>query len=113
MRVRHSGPEGPGQRVEVAYLPNGTMVLKTVKARSVILACWHSTIPYMCPELPAEQKTALEYAIKVPLVYTNVFIRRWTAFQKLGVQRISTARDVAHLGGPGLPGEPRRLPVPD
>jgi spermidine dehydrogenase len=90
MRVRHSGPEGPGQRVEVAYLPNGTRVLKTVKARSVILACWHSTIPYICPELPGEQKTALAYAIKVPLVYTNVFIRRWTAFQKLGVQRIST-----------------------
>ena len=39
---------------------------------------------------PAAQKTALDYAIKVPLVYTNVFIRRWTAFQKLGVQRIST-----------------------
>ena len=90
MRVRHSGPAGPGQRVEVAYLPNGTKAVKTVRARSVILACWHSTIPYMCPELPAAQKTALEYAIKVPLVYTNVFIRRWTAFQKLGVQRIST-----------------------
>jgi spermidine dehydrogenase len=26
----------------------------------------------------------------VPLVYTNVFIRRWTAFQTLGVQRVST-----------------------
>ena len=90
MRVRHSGPAGPGQRVEVAYLPNGTKVVKTVKARSVILACWHSAIPFLCPELPAAQKTALEYAIKVPLVYTNVFIRRWTAFQKLGVQRIST-----------------------
>jgi spermidine dehydrogenase len=90
MRVRHSGPEGAGQRVEVAYLPNGTTALKTVKARSVILACWHSTIPYLCPELPTAQKTALEYAIKVPLVYTNVFVRRWTAFQQLGVQRISS-----------------------
>jgi spermidine dehydrogenase len=90
MRVRHIGPEGAGRRVEVAYLPNGTRALKTVKARSVVLACWHSTIPYLCPELPAAQKTALEYAIKVPLVYTNVFIRSWKAFQKLGVQRIST-----------------------
>jgi len=88
--VRHIGPEGAGRRVEVSYLPNGTTALKTVKARSVILACWHSTIPYLCPELPAAQKTALEYAIKVPLVYTNVFIRSWKAFQKLGVQRIST-----------------------
>jgi spermidine dehydrogenase len=26
--------------------------------------------------------------VKVPLVYTNVFIRQWTAFQRLGVQSI-------------------------
>ena len=55
-----------------------------------MLACWHTVIPGICPELPAAQKTALAYAIKVPLVYTNVFIRNWTAFQKLGVQRVST-----------------------
>ena len=90
MRVQHIGPEGDGRRVEVAYLRNGTRTLETVRARSVILACWHSSIPYLCPELPAAQKTALAYAIKVPLVYTNVFIRSWKAFQKLGVQRIST-----------------------
>ena len=98
MRVRHMGAAGPGQRVEVTYAPSGPQglkspgprVLKTVSARSVVLACWHTVIPSMCPELPAAQKTALNCAIKVPLVYTNVFIRSWTAFQKLGVQRIST-----------------------
>jgi spermidine dehydrogenase len=73
----------------VAYLQDGK-ALKTVSARSVVLACWHTAIPSICPELPAAQKAALDYAIKVPLVYTNVFIRNWTAFQKLGVQRIST-----------------------
>jgi spermidine dehydrogenase len=98
MRVRHMGAPGPGQRVEVTYAPSGPKGVKssgaqaprTVSGRSVVLACWHSVIPSMCPELPAEQKTALAYAIKVPLVYTNVFIRSWTAFLKLGVQRIST-----------------------
>ncbi len=98
MRVRHTGPAGSGQRVEVAYLesgprgvtPSNPQALKTVTARSVVLACWHSVIPSICPELPAAQKTAMAFAIKVPLVYTNVFIRSWTAFQKLGVQRIST-----------------------
>jgi len=88
MRVRHAGPEGPSRRVEVAYQQNGS--LKTVRARSVVLACWHSVIPSICPELPAVQKTAMAFAIKVPLVYTNVFIRSWTAFHKLGVQRVST-----------------------
>ncbi|MGH9175060.1 MAG: hypothetical protein ACRD1H_11925, partial [Vicinamibacterales bacterium] len=87
MRVRHTG-SGAGQRVEVAYLQGGK--LETVTGRNVVLACWHSVIPSICPELPAPQKAALDYAIKVPLVYTNVFIRSWTAFQKLGVQRVST-----------------------
>jgi spermidine dehydrogenase len=40
------------------------------------------------PEIPKEQKLALEYPVKVPMMYTNVLIRRWTAFQKLGVSRI-------------------------
>ena len=86
MRVRHTA--APGSTVEVTYSQGGT--LKSVTGRSVVLACWHSVIPGICPELPAPQKAALDFAIKVPLVYTNVFIRSWTAFQKLGVQRIST-----------------------
>jgi spermidine dehydrogenase len=32
----------------------------------------------------------MAFAIKVPLVYTNVFIRRWTSFHKLGVSRVTT-----------------------
>jgi spermidine dehydrogenase len=87
LRVRHSGPAAGDRRVEIAYQQNG--VLKRVTARSTVLACWHTVIPALCPELPAAQKTALDYAIKVPLVYTNVFIRQWTAFQKLGIQRVS------------------------
>ena len=54
----------------------------------VVLACWNMVIPYLCPELPAAQKEALAYAVKVPLVYTNVLLRNWTAFQKLGVRRM-------------------------
>ncbi len=87
LRVRHTGPATGDRRVEIAYQQNG--VLKSVTARSTVLACWHTVIPALCPELPAAQKTALDYAIKVPLVYTNVFIRQWTAFQKLGIQRVS------------------------
>jgi spermidine dehydrogenase len=87
MRVRHTGAAGAGQRVEVAYLKDGS--LQTVTARAAVLACWHTVIPALCPELPAAQKAALAYAIKVPLVYTNVFLRSWTSFQKLRVRRVS------------------------
>jgi spermidine dehydrogenase len=38
--------------------------------------------------MPAAQKAALAMAVKAPLVYTNVLIRDWTAFQKLGVSSL-------------------------
>jgi spermidine dehydrogenase len=46
------------------------------------------TIPYLCPDLPEKQKDALHYLVKVPLVYTSVGLRNWTAFQKLGISNI-------------------------
>ena len=85
IRVRHEG--AAGSRVEVTYLAAGKPV--TVNSRSVVLACWHAAIPYLCPELPLAQKEALAFAIKVPLVYTNVLIRNWTSFQKLGISGVS------------------------
>jgi spermidine dehydrogenase len=46
------------------------------------------TIPYLCPDLPAKQKDALHYLVKVPLVYTSVGLRNWTAFKRLGVYSV-------------------------
>jgi spermidine dehydrogenase len=82
MRVRDMG-----KSVEVTYLRDGK--LQSVEANAVVLACWHTAIPYLCPDLPAKQKKALEFAVKVPLVYTNVLVRDWRAFTKLGVRSIS------------------------
>jgi spermidine dehydrogenase len=42
------------------------------------------------PELPAKQQEALAYSVKVPMMYNNVLIRRWTAFAKLGVSNINS-----------------------
>ena len=86
VRVQHDGPVASSRGVDVVYVRGSA--LQRVRARAAVLACWHSVIPYLCPELPAPQKAALAYAMKVPLVYTNVCLRRWTAFQKLGVHRI-------------------------
>jgi spermidine dehydrogenase len=86
VRVQHDQPGATPGGVDVVYMHNGK--LYRVWARTAVLACWHSAIPYLCPDLPAPQKAALAYAVKVPLVYTNVFIRQWTAFQRLGVQAI-------------------------
>ena len=73
--------------VEVIY--GREKQLYKVGGKGVVMACWNMMIPYVCPELPAPQKEALHYGVKVPLVYTTVAVRNWKAFEKLGVQQIS------------------------
>ncbi len=86
VRVAHQGTAQSARSVDVTYLRGGK--LQTVHARNCILACWHVMIPYICTELPPAQKEALAFAVKVPLVYTNVVLRNWLAFQKLGVRGV-------------------------
>ncbi|MBZ5557007.1 MAG: NAD(P)/FAD-dependent oxidoreductase [Acidobacteriia bacterium] len=87
VRVEHSGSPARADVVRVAYRRDGK--IHGVRGRHVILACYNSLIPSLVPELSAKQKDALAYSIKVPMMYNNVLIRRWTAFQKLGVSNIS------------------------
>jgi spermidine dehydrogenase len=82
VRVKHVGPVDEAREVELTYVREGR--LRTVRARSCVLACWHVVIPHICPDLPAPQREALAYAVKVPLVYTSVLLRDWTSFVKLG-----------------------------
>lgn len=86
VRARHSGPSTSAKEVDVAYVQKGK--LRTVKARSCILACYNGMIPYLCTELSAKQKDALHYGVKEPFIYTHVAIRNWTAFQKAGIRQI-------------------------
>jgi spermidine dehydrogenase len=86
LRVAHAAGSGDPDRsrtVEVVYVRDGAR--SRVTAGQCILACWHGVIPHICPELPAEQKRALAYGVKVPLVYTNVALRDWKALAALGV----------------------------
>jgi len=87
VRVEHEGAPDRSERVLIAYRNGG----KTcgVRARYCIMACYNALIPALMPEIPARQKEALAYPAKVPMMYTNVLLKKWTAFQKLGVSRIS------------------------
>ncbi len=87
VNVRHRGAES-ARDVEVSYVRLGQT--HQVRARACVMACWNTVIPYLVPELPDRQKEALAFGVKGPLVYTSVAIRNWTAFQNLGVSRIST-----------------------
>lgn len=57
----------------------------SVKGRSCVLACYHSIVPYLCPQLPAVQREALAYQIKRPLLLTNVVLRSSRAADRLGI----------------------------
>ena len=91
VRVIHNGnfefrrPEP--SRVKVAYVREGRVAV--VQARYCVLACYNSLIPSLVRELPQAQRDALAYSIKVPMMYNNVLLRRWSAFEKLGVSNIS------------------------
>ena len=82
VRVRHRGRPASAKEVEVTWLGPGGM--QSARAKHCIMACWMSVIPHLCDELPAIQKEAMHYQVKVPLVYTSVGLRDWTSFHKLG-----------------------------
>jgi spermidine dehydrogenase len=91
LRVQHVGPAEKADWVRIAYRQRDRVY--GVRARYCILACYNRLIPWLLPEIPERQKQALEYPVKVPMMYTNVLLRRWTAFQRLGV---------AHINAPGM-----------
>jgi spermidine dehydrogenase len=86
VRAKHVGDPEDAKQVEVTYVRGGKA--HTVRAAQCVLACYNMVIPYLCPEMSEKQKEALHYSVKLPLVYTNVQIRNWESFKKLGVNSI-------------------------
>jgi spermidine dehydrogenase len=88
VRVEHAGPVAAARAVDVTYArANGAY---RVRGSAVVMASWNMMLPYLIPALPAEQRDALHYGVKVPLVYTKTVIRNWRAFARLGVRGIDT-----------------------
>jgi spermidine dehydrogenase len=114
VRVRHVGDKESAKEVEVTYVRSRQA--RRVRGRSCVLACYNQMIPYMCPELPEAQRTALSYALKAPMVYTNVLIRNWKAFQRLGLSGAfcpGSYHEAVVLGTPISIGEYRCPRTPD
>jgi spermidine dehydrogenase len=88
VRVEHLAPpdRATERAVRVCYVQGGRA--RQVTAANVVLACFNQVIPFLVPDLPQEQKTALHYASKVPMQISNVLIQNWAPFQQLGVSSI-------------------------
>ena len=84
VKVAHNGPPSQADVVTVTYA-DAAGKPTTVTASHVVLACWHRVIPYLTDELPPEQVKALNDQQKVPLIYTNVQLRNWEAFDALKI----------------------------
>jgi len=84
--VRHDGEVGRAREVAVTYVSGGKAF--RVRGAACVMACYNAIVPYLCPELPPAQKAALHLAVRQPIVYTNVLIRTWKAFQNLGTSYI-------------------------
>jgi spermidine dehydrogenase len=116
VNVRQDGDPVSAKEVVVSYVREGKT--HQVRGRACVMACWNTFIPYLVPQLPSNQKEALAYGVKRPMVITNVAIRNWTSFHKLGLSSISTPsmffRDIAlaeavslgDLKAPQTPNEP-------
>ena len=84
VKVEHTSNQ---KSVNVVYINNGKSY--RVVGRHVVMACYNNMLPHLCPELPIEQKEALNYATKIPLVYISIAVRNWRAFSNLGFHSIT------------------------
>jgi spermidine dehydrogenase len=76
-----------GAGVDVAYVRGRK--LRSVRAKSCIMACWSTVVPHLCRDMPEKQREALAFAVKVPLVYTSVLVRNWKPWKSLGIRSVT------------------------
>jgi len=93
VRVQHIDDNLTNQ-VRVTYVRDGET--RSVTSGQVVMACYHAIIPHLCPEMPQSQRAVLSRSLRAPLVYTNVLIRNWTSFVKLGLHEANCPGSYHH-----------------
>ncbi|GAA3210815.1 hypothetical protein GCM10010468_29000 [Actinocorallia longicatena] len=84
VEVRHVNDDPATKTVRVRYeAPDGKV--HSVTAGGAVLACYNTMIPFIAPELTGDQKQALQYGIKLPIIYAMVQLRNWQAWHRLGI----------------------------
>ncbi len=73
--------------VRTSYVQGGQGY--TVRSKGVVMACWNTVIPHICREVSGEQREALLYGAKSPLVYTGVLVSNWQPWVDAGISRVT------------------------
>jgi spermidine dehydrogenase len=100
VNARHVGERAKANAVDITYVQDGQA--HRVRGGTCVMACNNSVIPYLCPDLPEDQKEHLHMAVRRPFVIAIVVIRDWRAFARLGVSNIHCPGDYfeyLHLDG--------------
>lgn len=84
LRVAHRGSVDRATEIDVDYSREGSM--RRVRTKRVVMACYNMAIPYLCPELPDEQRKALASLVKMPIVMTSIALRNWGAIKRAGLR---------------------------
>ncbi|MEM8682036.1 MAG: NAD(P)-binding protein [Pseudomonadota bacterium] len=92
-RLRHQDDDLDAD-VDVTVVRDGKA--STLTAGKVVVAGYNAMVPYLCPEMPAEQRAALGTALRAPLVYTNVLLTNWRGFRDKGIRRANCPGSFFH-----------------
>jgi spermidine dehydrogenase len=74
------------REVDVTYMREGKAY--RVRSKGVVLACNNAMIPFLCPEMPEQQKAALHKSVRACNQQTNVLIRDFKAFAALKLSNV-------------------------
>jgi len=85
VRVEHESPSSA-----VAHYAQADGRVFRVRAKSVIMAGWGMAAKHIVPELPFEQKLALEQYRYTSALYINVLLRHWRPIAELGLFNMYT-----------------------
>src|SRR5690606_16084568 len=75
--------------VDVGYVRDG--VASRVRAKRVVYAGYNGMLPYLLEELDADQRSALSFGVKAPIVYVKIGVRGWQAWADAGVHAVTNA----------------------
>ena len=79
----HRGDPDSSSEVTVTYINDNKSY--QVTGRAVVMACYNMMIPYLVPDLPADQAAALKRLVKLPIQITTVGLRNWRAMKEMGI----------------------------
>ena len=109
VNVRHDGRPESANPVRIDYVRHGRH--GQVRARHCVLACYNAIIPFLCPDMPEQQRQALSTSLKTAVLYTNVALNNWRALEGVRRWRSLGARQLPRQRHARFPGRYGRLRV--